>query len=389
MDKLNILPEIKALYNDMAMWRHHLHAHPETAFDEYNTTDYIEQRLLEFGVDKIYKNFAPTGLVATITGNKSGPWIGLRADIDALDMLEQTNHSYCSTIPGKMHGCGHDGHTAMLLGAASYLAKHRDFAGTVALIFQPAEENEGGGRVMVENGLFEQLPIASVYGMHNWPNMPLGQFSIKSGPLMAAYDIFQITLTGKGSHGAAPHLGHDTIVATGQLITALQSIVSRNIDPLDSAVVSITQVHSGDTWNVLPQEAILCGTVRTFKENVQDKIEQRIKTIALGIGEALNVDINVEYQRRYPATVNHEKETDIAVKVAQSIVGKENVITNPAPQMGSEDFAFMLQKQVGAYIWLGAGEGANLHHPAYNFNDDLLIYGATYWIELVNHVLGK
>ncbi|WP_392566963.1 M20 aminoacylase family protein [Utexia brackfieldae] len=389
MINLNIKPEIAALEHEMIEWRHHLHAHPETAFEEFNTTQYLEKKLTEFGVDKIYKHFAPTGLVAIIHGHKPGPWLGLRADIDALDVQEKNSIHHCSTIPGKMHACGHDGHTAMLLGATKYLAQHRDFAGTLALIFQPAEENEGGGRVMVENGLFDELPIESIYGMHNWPNMPFGEFAIKSGPLMAAYDIFEITINGVGAHAAAPHFGHDTIVAAGQLITALQSIMSRNVDPLDAGVVSITQVHSGDTWNVLPQEAILRGTVRTFRPEVQDNIEQRIKAIASGIGSAMNVQIEVMYQRRYPATINSVKETEIAINAARAVVGHDQVNTQPNPQMGSEDFAFMLQQKPGGYIWLGAGKGAGLHNPAFDFNDKLLSYGASYWVEIVKSVLGK
>lgn len=387
--KSTLKKAITDLYPELVSWRHHLHQHPETAFEEHATTQFIIEKLKSFGVDELYTDFAPTGVVAVIKGKQPGPWLGLRADIDALDILEKNQIDYRSEQEGKMHGCGHDGHTTMLLGATKYLAEHRDFAGTLALIFQPAEENEGGGRVMVENGLFERLPIESVYGMHNWPNLPLGQFAIRSGPLMAAYDVFEIKLTGQGAHAAAPHLGKDTIVAAGHLITALQAIVSRNIDPLEAGVLSLTQVHSGDTWNVLPQEAILRGTVRTFKESVQKQIEKRLIETAQGIAATFNIQVEVDYQRRYPATVNTPANTDIAIKAAQQIVGVDHVDTQPAPQMGSEDFAFMLQKKPGAYIWLGAGEGAGLHNPHYNFNDELLTLGVAYWIAVVEQVLGN
>ncbi|WP_392552139.1 M20 aminoacylase family protein [Orbus wheelerorum] len=383
----NINPTISALKAEMTKWRRHIHSHPETAFEEHHTTQFIVEMLTSFGIDELYTDFAPTGVVGIIKGNKPGKWIGLRADIDALDITEQNDVDYCSKISGKMHACGHDGHAAMLLGAAKYLAHHRDFAGSVVVIFQPAEENEGGGRVMVENGLFERFPIESVYGMHNQPNMPLGQFFICKGPLMAAYDVFEIKITGKGSHAAAPHLGYDTIVTATQVVSSLQTIVSRDINPLDSLVVSVTQIHSGDTWNVLPQEAIIRGTVRTFNANVQDLAERRIKEIAESVANAFHATVNICYQRRYPATVNHPSATKLAIDAACNVVGEDYVHTDATPSMGSEDFAFMLQARPGAYIWLGAGEGANLHHPQFNFNDEILITGAAYYIELVKLAL--
>lgn len=378
---------ISQLKEEMISWRHNIHAHPETAFQETNTTQFIIEKLKSFGITELYTEFAPTGVVGIIKGNKEGRVIGLRADIDALDIIEENNIDYCSTIHGKMHACGHDGHTAILLGAAKYLSQHRDFSGTVVVIFQPAEENEGGGRVMVENGLFDKFPIEAVYGIHNQPNMALNHFYINHGAIMASYDVFEITVTGVGAHAAAPHLGKDTILTATQIVNGLQSIVSRNADPLSSLVVSVTQIHSGDTWNVLPQQAVIRGTVRAFSSDVQDMAESRIKQIAQGIASTFDAKAEVNYQRRYPATVNYAKQADIAISAARKVVGDDNVTIDPPPSMGSEDFAFMLQKVPGAYVWLGAGQGANLHNPAYNFNDDLLITGVKYFIEVVNQEL--
>ena len=378
---------ISQLKEEMISWRHNIHAHPETAFQETNTTQFIIEKLKSFGITELYTEFAQTGVVGIIKGNKEGRVIGLRADIDALDIIEENNIDYCSTIHGKMHACGHDGHTAILLGAAKYLSQHRDFSGTVVVIFQPAEENEGGGRVMVENGLFDKFPIEAVYGIHNQPNMALNHFYINHGAIMASYDVFEITVTGVGAHAAAPHLGKDTILTATQIVNGLQSIVSRNADPLSSLVVSVTQIHSGDTWNVLPQQAVIRGTVRAFSSDVQDMVESRIKQIAQGIASTFDAKAEVNYQRRYPATVNYAKQADIAISAARKVVGDDNVTIDPPPSMGSEDFAFMLQKVPGAYVWLGAGQGANLHNPAYNFNDDLLITGVKYFIEVVNQEL--
>ncbi|PXZ01124.1 amidohydrolase [Gilliamella apicola] len=380
---------INQLKLDMITWRHHIHAHPETAFEETNTTKFIIEKLKSFGINELYTEFAPTGVVGIIKGNKDGRWIALRADIDALDIIEENKISYCSTIPGKMHACGHDGHTATLLGTAKYLSEHRDFAGTVVVIFQPAEENEGGARVMVENGLFERFPIEAVYGIHNQPNMQLNHFYVTHGPMMASYDVFEIKITGVGAHAAAPHLSKDTILTATQIVNGLQSIVSRNADPLSSLVVSVTQIHSGDTWNVIPQQAVIRGTVRTFDAQVQDMAENRIKQIATGIASTFEAKAEVDYQRRYPATINHAKQAEIAIKAAQNVVGETNVIIDPTPSMGAEDFAFMLKKIPGAYVWLGAGQGANLHNPAYNFNDEVLTTGVEYFIEIVKQELGK
>ena len=380
---------INELKSDMITWRHHIHAHPETAFEELNTTKFIIEKLKSFGINELYTEFAPTGVVGIIKGNKDGRWIALRADIDALDIIEENKIAYCSTIPGKMHACGHDGHTATLLGTAKYLSEHRDFAGTVVVIFQPAEENEGGARVMVENGLFERFPIEAVYGIHNQPNMQLNHFYVTHGPMMASYDVFEIKITGVGAHAAAPHLSKDTILVATQIVNGLQSIVSRNADPLSSLVVSVTQIHSGDTWNVIPQQAVIRGTVRTFDAQVQDMAESRIKQIATGIASTFEAKAEVDYQRRYPATINYAKQADIAIKAAKNVVGETSVIIDPNPSMGAEDFAFMLKKIPGAYVWLGAGQGANLHNPAYNFNDEVLTTGVEYFIEIVNQELGK
>lgn len=380
---------INQLKLDMITWRHHIHAHPETAFEETNTTKFIIEKLKSFGINELYTEFAPTGVVGIIKGNKDGRWIALRADIDALDIIEENKISYCSTIPGKMHACGHDGHTATLLGTAKYLSEHRDFAGTVVVIFQPAEENEGGARVMVENGLFERFPIEAVYGIHNQPNMKFNHFYVTHGPMMASYDVFEIKITGVGAHAAAPHLSKDTILTATQIVNGLQSIVSRNVDPLSSLVVSVTQIHSGDTWNVIPQQAVIRGTVRTFDAQVQDMAENRIKQIATGIASTFEAKAEVDYQRRYPATINHAKQAEIAIKAAKNVVGETDVIIDPTPSMGAEDFAFMLKKIPGAYVWLGAGQGANLHNPAYNFNDEVLTTGVEYFIEIVKQELGK
>lgn len=380
---------IAALKDEMIAWRHHIHAYPETAFEEKQTTQFIIEKLKSFGITELYTNFAPTGVVAVIHGKSKGRTIALRADIDALDILEENKIDYCSKISGKMHACGHDGHTATLLGTAKYLSANRDFSGTVVVIFQPAEENEGGGRVMVENGLFDKFPIEAVYGMHNQPNLELNYFAINHGPVMASYDVFEIKITGIGSHAAAPHLGKDTILTATHIVNNLQTIVSRNLNPTDSLVISVTQIHSGDTWNVLPQHAIIRGTVRALSVEDQNLAEERIKHISTATALAFCTKAEVDYQRRYPATINYPKQADIAIKVAQKLVDNDKIIIDPPPTMGSEDFAFMLQKVPGVYIKIGAGEGANLHNPSYNFNDEILTIGAQYFVEIVAQELGS
>jgi amidohydrolase len=387
---MRIVPEIGSLVPDMKTWRHHLHAHPETAFEETATSAFVADKLRSFGLE-VHTGLAKTGVVAVLRGGSNGDAIGLRADLDALHVHERTGVAHASRNEGKMHACGHDGHTTMLLGAAAVLARKKHLAGTVYFIFQPAEENEGGGRVMVEEGLFDRFPMRAVYGMHNWPRKPLGTFAMRVGPLMGAYDIFEIIVTGKGAHAAMAYTGKDPMLFAAHTINALQTIVARNLHPLDAGVVSVTQVHGGDTWNVIPQEVVLRGTVRTFKREVQDLIEERMKRIVAGVAATFDMTATLRYERRYPATINAATETQHAIAAAAAVVGAEQVDTDPTPEMGSEDFAFMLQKKPGCYVWLGAGAGPdtpNIHSPHYDFNDDALSIGASYWVTLAEQQLG-
>jgi amidohydrolase len=381
-----IINRIAEYQDEMTGWRRHIHKHPETAFEEHQTSDYVALRLHEFGID-VHRGLAGTGVVGTLKGDKgTGPAIGLRADMDALDIEEKNDIDYKSENPGKMHACGHDGHSTMLLGAAKYLAETKNFAGTVHFIFQPAEENEGGGRVMIEEGLFDKFPVESVYGMHNMPGIPAGEFAIRPGPIMASFDIFEITLTGTGTHAALPQLGRDAVVAGAQLVTALQTIASRTVSPFDAAVVSVTQMHSGDTWNVIPEEMVIRGTTRAFKEEVQSHMEAEIRRIADGVATTFGIDAKVHYERRYPPTINNAAETDITVGVARDLVGDDFVSLDKDPMMGAEDFAFMLNEKPGAYMWIGNGPrdgGCMLHNPHYDFNDEVLPLGASYWAKLV------
>ena len=386
-----IVNRIADFHADLAAWRHEIHAHPETAFEEKRTAEFVASRLKEFGIE-VHRGLAGTGVVGTLKGARPGSRaIALRADMDALHIHERNGHDYVSQNPGKMHACGHDGHTTMLLGAARYLAETRNFAGTVHFIFQPAEENEGGGRVMVQQGLFEKFPVEAVFGMHNWPGMPAGRFALRAGPMMASFDIFEITVKGKGTHAALPHLGIDPIIAAAQIATGLQTIASRNTPPLDAAVVSVTQIHGGDTWNVIPDEVVLRGTTRSFKSELQDAMEAAIRRIAEGVAEAMGASVAVRYERRYPPTVNSPAETEIAAATAAEVVGATNVDRELNPTMGSEDFAFMLQARPGAYLFIGNGpsNGAGLHNPHYDFNDEILPIGASYWARLVERVLAK
>lgn len=385
-------PRTTELVDEFISWRHHLHAHPETAFEENLTSAFVAEKLKSFGLE-VKTGIAKTGVVATLHGNKgAGKRIGLRADMDALDIHETTNLPYASKHPGKMHACGHDGHMTMLLGAAKILAENPDFAGTVDFIFQPAEENEGGGREMVKEGLFDSHPVDTVYGMHNWPGRDIGTMAVKAGPMMASYDVFEIVIEGKGCHAAMPHLGHDPITTAGQVLLALQTIVAREINPLKSAVISPTQIFGGDTWNVIPNTATIRGTVRTFDPDIQDVIEARLVDTAKHTAQALGCDARVNYQRRYPATINSPAESEIALSVASKIVGADQVDTNPEPSMASEDFAFMLNVKPGCYIWLGNGptDGDRLlHNAAYDFNDDAITHGVSYWIALVKEALSR
>ena len=387
-----IINRIAEFHDDLKAWRRDIHAHPETAFEERRTAAVVAEALESFGIE-VHAGLATTGVVGVLHGgggNGNGRAIGLRADLDALDIHERNDFDHVSVNPGKMHACGHDGHTTMLLGAARYLAETRRFDGTVYFIFQPAEENEGGGRVMVEEGLFERFPMESVYGMHNWPGEPAGTFAVRPGPMMAAFDIFEITLTGRGTHAAMPHLGVDPVVAAAQVVQTLQTITARNTDPQDAVVVSVTQIHGGDTWNVIPEEVVLRGTCRSFKPEVQDATEARLRQIAESTAAAYGVESTVRYERRYPSVINTVAETEFAAQVAAEVAGAENVERDPTPCMGSEDFAFLLQEKPGCYIWLGNGPtdgGCLLHNPHYDFNDDILTVGASYWARLVESAL--
>jgi len=384
------VPGVNAIIEEMRGWRHHLHAHPETAFEEHQTAAFVADRLRAFGLE-VHQGLAGTGVVGVLR-NGEGPAVALRADMDALHVHEQTNLPHASRHEGRMHACGHDGHTTMLLGAARCLAETPSFQGTLVFVFQPAEENEGGGRVMVEEGLFDRFPVDAVYGMHNWPGMDVGRVAMRPGPMMASFDIFELTLTGKGTHAAMPHLGADPVVAAAQIISAWQTIPSRNVHPVDSAVVSVTQVHAGDTWNVIPQSVVLRGTTRTFRAEVQDLVERRMGEIARAIAGGFGIEAELRYERRYPATVNTEAETERARKAAARVVGDSAIDMDPMPSMGAEDFSFMLQKRPGCYIWVGAGPsdgGRNLHSPHYDFNDDILAIGASYWVRLAEEVLPK
>jgi hippurate hydrolase len=394
MPVINRIADFQA---EMAGWRHDLHTHPETAFAEHRTGELVAQLLESFGIT-VDRGVARTGVIGTLVGSKSGgskpggPAIALRADMDALPIQEKNGFPHASTHEGRMHACGHDGHTAMLLGAAKYLAETRNFAGTVHFIFQPAEENEGGARLMIEEGVLQRYPVDSVYGMHNWPGLPAGQFAIRPGPMMAAFDIFEITIAGRGAHAAMPHLGIDPIVAAAQIVTGLQTIASRNIHPLEGAVVSVTQIHGGDTWNVIPDSVVLRGTTRSFDPAVRDMIEPAIRRIAEGICASLGAGMAMRYERRYPPTVNSAAEAERAAAAAVVLVGSDNVRHDMLPSMAAEDFACFLEKRPGAYIWIGNGAGADqamLHNPHYDFNDEILALGASYWARLAESVLEK
>ncbi|MGQ0662392.1 MAG: M20 aminoacylase family protein [Pseudomonadota bacterium] len=383
-----IINRIAAFHGDMTGWRRHLHAHPETAFEEKRTSDFVAARLAEFGIE-VDRGLAGTGVVGTLKAGAGKRAIGLRADMDALHIHELNAFDHKSSNQGRMHACGHDGHTTMLLGAARYLAETRNFDGTVHFIFQPAEENEGGGRVMVDEGLFEKFPVEAVFGMHNWPGMPAGQFGARAGPMMAAFDVFEIVVTGKGTHAAMPHRGIDPVVAAAAMVGALQTIASRATNPLDAAVVSVTQIHAGDTWNVIPNQAVMRGTTRSFEPAVQDAIERDIRRIVDGIAAAHGTTAELRYERRYPPVVNAEPETEIAAATLVELVGKGDVKRDIEPTMGAEDFAFMLKAKPGCYVFIGNGASDPLHNPRYDFNDEILPLGASYWARLIERTLAR
>jgi amidohydrolase len=384
-----IVNRVADLQQEVAGWRRDLHAHPELDFDVHRTAGIVADKLKEFGCDEIVSGIGRTGVVGVIRGRKgpSDKVIGLRADMDALPLQEISDLPHRSTVPGKMHACGHDGHTAMLLGAAKYLAETRNFGGTAVVIFQPAEEGGGGGREMVKDGLMQRFGIGEVYGMHNVPDLPIGAFAIRPGPLLAAADKIKIEIEGKGTHAARPHLGIDTVLVGAQIINQLQSIVARNVDPLDSVVVSICTFKAGETHNVVPQTALLLGTVRTLRDDTQDFVERRVAEVVEGTARLHGARAILSYERGYPVTVNHARETDFAAAVAKEIAGADRVDTEIPPIMGSEDFSFMLNERPGAFIFVGNGETAGLHHPAYDFNDEAIPFGTSYWVRLVERAM--
>jgi hippurate hydrolase len=390
-----IVNRVADLHNEITEWRRDLHAHPELMYDVHRTAASVADKLKSFGCDEVVSGIGRTGVVGVIRGNKSGAsktigkTIGLRADMDALPIEEATGLSYKSTVPGKMHACGHDGHTAMLLGAAQYLAETRNFAGTAVVIFQPAEEGGAGGKAMLDDGMMERFGIDEVYGMHNYPGMPVGQFGIRPGPMMAAADYLIIDIEGVGGHAARPHLGIDTVLVGAQIINNIQSVVSRNVDPLKSAVVSISMFQAGNADNVIPQTVRLRGTARSLDTGVRDLLERRLHEVVEGTAAAYGAKAKLSYKRNYPVLVNHDRETDFAAAVAGQIVGGAQVDASLPPMMGAEDFSFMLEARPGAFIWVGNGDSAGLHHPSYNFNDEAIPFGTSYWVKLVETALPK
>ena len=383
--ELPYLSELVALRRD-------LHAHPELAYKETRTAEIVARELAAYGLE-VHRGLAGTGVVGVLRQGDSPRAIGLRADMDALPLQEKNDFPYRSRHPGAMHGCGHDGHTAMLLGAARYLAQHRstlDFSGTVYFIFQPAEESEGGAARMIADGLFRQFPMDAVYGLHNWPGIPVGEMAVMPGPVMAGTCAFEITVRGHGCHAAMPHQGIDTLVATSHLVLALQTIVSRNVPPNEAAVVSVTQIHGGDALNVIPDDAVLRGTIRSFSPQVERTIEKAMHRICAGIESTFGVQISVAVDQRYPATINTVAETELCREAAKAVVGPRNVQLGLAPSMAAEDFSYMLLERPGCYIWLGNGPGSGgcaLHNPHYDFNDEILSIGVSYWIRLVEIAL--
>ena len=384
-----IVNRIADLHGEITAWRHDLHAHPELLYDVQRTAASVAEKLKDFGCDEVVPGLGRTGVVGVIHGRKgkSDKVIGLRADMDALPIEEATDLPYKSTVPGKMHACGHDGHTAMLLGAARYLAETRNFAGTAVVIFQPAEEGGAGGKAMVDDGMMERFGINEVYGMHNYPGMPLGQFGLRAGPLMAAADHLSIDIEGVGGHAARPQFSVDTVLVGAQIINNIQSVVSRNVDPLEAAVVSICLFQAGNTDNVIPQTAKLRGTARSLTPAVQDLLEKRLREVVEGTAKLHGAKVKFSYRRGYPVLKNHAAQTEFAASVAAGIAGKDKVNTALAPVMGAEDFSFMLNARPGAFIFVGNGDSAGLHHPAYNFNDDVIPIGTSYWVKLVETAL--
>ena len=386
-----ILNRAAEMQPEIAEWRRHLHSHPELLFDVHQTAEFVEGKLKDFGCDDIVTGLGRTGVVGLIKGRNggSGRVIGLRADMDALPIEETTGKPWASNTKGKMHACGHDGHTAMLLGAAKYLAESRNFDGSVAVIFQPAEEGGAGGDEMVKDGMMERFGIEEVYGLHNMPGLAVGEFASRAGAIMAATDEFTITIRGRGGHAAMPYQTIDPITIGAQVVSGLQLIASRNADPLHSIVVSVTKFNAGTAYNVIPEEALLAGTVRTLDPDVRALAETRIAQIVHNIADAHNAEASIEYQRGYPVTFNHADETDFALSVAGEIAGTDKVQPDVAPTMGGEDFSFMLEARPGAFMFIGNGDSASLHHPNYDFNDEVIPHGITYWVKLAESALAK
>jgi len=378
-----IVNRIAGYADEMTGWRRHLHTIPELGRECFKTAAFVEEKLREFGVDEIQTGFATTGIVAIINGQGNGPTIGLRADMDGLPIIETTGLEYQSTHEGRMHACGHDGHTTMLLGAAKYLCETRNFSGRVALIFQPDEEATGGAEAMVEEGILDIFDISQVYGIHNMPEFPVGGFFTTTGPLMAGADVFDINIKGRGGHGAMPHGTVDPILAACSIAQAIQSIVSRNVDAAERLVISVTQIHTGSVDNVIPDTAYMNGTVRSFTPEVRDLAERRLREIVAGQAASYGCEADVVYNRGYPATYNSAEGVVMATKAARDVSGDEAVVDDFEPVMGSEDFSYMLQKRSGAYLFMGQGPSAGLHHPEYNFNDDVAPVGASFFARLV------
>jgi amidohydrolase len=380
-----IINRVADLADEVAAWRRDFHENPELLFDVHRTAGIVAEKLKSFGCDEVVTGLGRTGVVGVIKGrsNNSGKVIGLRADMDALPIEEATNVPHKSKVPGKMHACGHDGHTAMLLGAAKYLAETRNFDGTAVVIFQPAEEGGGGGNEMLKDGLMERFGVHEVYGMHNMPGIPVGQFAIRPGPMMAAADRFTIHIEGKGGHAARPHDCIDPVVVSAHVITALQTVASRSVDPLDSVVVSVCTVKAGDAFNVIPQTAMLLGTVRTLSPDVRDLAETRIRAIVENVCAAFGAKAEIDYDRGYPVTMNDPDKTEFMANVARAVSGENAVDTTVLPLMGAEDFSYMLEQRPGAYIFLGNGDTAGVHHPAYDFNDEASPYGVSLWAKIV------
>ncbi len=376
-----IVNRIADYAEEMKTWRRHLHSHPELSLDCHETARFVVEKLREFGISEIHEGIATSGVVAMIDGQGDGPVTGLRADMDALPMSEQTGAEYRSVVPDRMHACGHDGHTAMLLGAAKYLAETRKFSGRVALVFQPAEESIGGGRIMVEEGIMERFGIEEIFALHTDPTRPLGAFATRTGPLMAAVDDFELMLTGRGGHAAHPDACIDPVPCALAIGQALHTVVSRNIDPLKSLVVSLTVVQTGSATNVIPETARLAGTVRSFDPDIRDTAERRIREIVAGQAMSYGVTAHLDYQRNYPPTVNHADQTDFAVQIAREV--SPSVITDSAPSMGAEDFSYMLESRPGAFVYLGQGLGPSCHHPKFDFNDEAAPIGASFFARLI------